>query len=190
MEGEALKEGKARVRRVLIDPLIGRGMSRGRMTLAEEAEFLSRLEARLAYMAEDKLAALAETVAAYAGGKAKDRWPAEVSICNWARALQVPPAGASRLVRSMLQSAAGETAEAGGYLAELMLYLKKFGAPPNDFGYAQIRQRADDNRSRVVRIRREQANGGASPADLEWMRGYLGARQFAQDIRAAKGVEQ
>lgn len=190
MEGEALKEGKARVRSILIDPLIAQGMSRGRMTLMQEREFLNSIEARLAYMSEENLAALGETVAALAKGKLQNQWPTEITICNWARRLQVPPAGASRLVRSMLQSAAGERAQIEGHLTELMLHLKKYGAPPNDYGWSMIRQKADENKGRMARIEREQQVGSASPSDLAWLRGYMAQREMAQAIRDAKGGDE
>ncbi len=131
MEGEALRAGKERVRENLILPLTKGGMIRKRgMPKAAEDEMLANLEARLAYMTADNLKALAEVLERYAGGKHKNVWPAEVSIYNWARAIQFPPASESRLVRSYLQSAAGSAAEVGGYLVELFWYLKKFGAPP------------------------------------------------------------
>ena len=60
MEGQELKDGKARVRLHLIEPLVSGGMMRKRGQKVEEHErFLSSLEARLAYMAADRLQALA-----------------------------------------------------------------------------------------------------------------------------------
>ncbi len=189
MEGEELKQGKARVYRVLLEPLKERGMARpARMTVAAEQDMMDRLAARLAYMAEDRLQALAEVVEAHGGGKLRNTWPAEVSICNWARRIQQPPAGVSRLVRTMLQSAAGDAAEAGGYLVELFRFLRKHGTPPGDnYGYNLIQSEASENQSRRARILREQQKGIASTGDLDWLRHYMQDRIRAQDIRKAKG---
>ena len=111
MEGQELREGKARVRAVLIDPLEAGGMQRrSGQKVEDHAAVLASLEARLAYMTEASLAALAEVVERHAGGSRQDRWPGEVPICNWARRIQEPPASESRLVRSYLQSGAGRRA--------------------------------------------------------------------------------
>ena len=187
MEGAELKEGKERVRQYLIDPLVSGGMVRKRGQKVEEHDkMLASLEARLAYMFEDRLKALAEVVERYAEGPKKNIWPAEVSITNWARRLQEPPASESRLVRSYLQSGAGEAARIGGYVVELFLYLKKYGAPPNDYSMQQIRDQADDNRRNRLRIERDQELGMASPRDLKWLEGYMATRQRCQDIILAR----
>lgn len=187
MEGDELKAGKARVAECLILPLTRAGMVRARGQSADAmAGMLDRLQSRLAYMTADNLAALAEVVERYARGDRKTAWPAEIMICGWARELQEPPASESRLVRTYLQSGAGDAAASGGYLVELFFYLKKFGAPPNDYGRAQIRQEAEDNARRRASIRRDQDAGQASPRDLAWIQGYMDARRRVQDIVKAK----
>jgi len=187
VEGVELKEGKERVRQYLIDPLVSGGMVRKRGQKVEEHDkMLANLEARLAYMFEDRLKALAEVVERYAEGPKKNIWPAEVSITNWARRLQEPPASESRLVRSYLQSGAGEAARIGGYVVELFLYLKKYGAPPNEYSMQQIRDQADDNRRNRLRIERDQELGMASPRDLKWLEGYMATWRRCQDIILAR----
>lgn len=188
MEGEALRAGKERVRENLILPLIKGGMIRKRGTSkTAEDEMIANLEARLAYMTADNLKALAEVLERYAGGKHKNVWPAEVSIYNWARAIQFPPASESRLVRSYLQSAAGSAAEVGGYLVELFWYLKKFGAPPNTYSLSEIKREADDNRSALARIKREQEVGRASQRELNWVEHYYQTQRRCLDVINAKG---
>lgn len=187
MEGEELRLGKERVQVHLVGPLEAKGMVRKRGCSVEEHErFVATICARLAYMTERNLMALADVVERYAGGKQRDVWPSEVSICNWACRLQVPPASQSRFVRTYLQSAAGDAAAAGGYLVELLAHLKKMGTPPNDYVLAQMRADADANRRRLDNIPRDHAQGRASPSDLAWMRDYMAARQLCLDIRAAK----
>lgn len=187
MEGQELKEGKARVRSLLIETLERRGLARrSGVRLEDHQAFLFSLEARLAYMQSEKLIALAEVVERYAGGKLKTNWPTEVSIMNWARLMQVPPASESRLVRTYIQSNAGLAARDGGYLVELFTYLKKWGAPPNDYSMSEIRKEADWNRGRLAAIRRAVAAGRADPAELNWQQGYLQAEARCLDIINAK----
>ncbi|XAT57859.1 hypothetical protein GN241_11105 [Rhodobacteraceae bacterium IMCC1335] len=187
MEGAEQKEGKERVRQCLIEPLNQRGMVRKRGRSVEDHDkMLASLEARLAYMFEDRLKALAEVVERYASGPKKNIWPAEVSICNWAVLLQKPPASESRLVRSYLQSGAGDAAKSGGYLVELFFYLKKFGAPPNGYAASQIKQQAEGNQRKRASIQRDQERGRADARDLVWVQGYMDARRRCLDIINAK----
>lgn len=187
MEGQELKEGKARVRSLLIEPLERRGMDRKRSVRLEDHQaFLSSLEARLAYMTPEKLAALTEVVERHATGKLKTVWPTEVSIMNWARLLQVPPASESRLVRSYLQSGAGRAARDGGYLVELFTYLKKWGAPPNDYSMSGILAEADWNRSRLASIARAVENGRASASEVQWQQRYHQTESRCLDIIKSK----
>ncbi|HCO91088.1 MAG TPA: hypothetical protein DIT40_08960 [Alphaproteobacteria bacterium] len=188
MEGEELRQGKARVRMHLTGHLAGRGMIRPRgRTVEDHDAMIASLEARLSYMRDDRLQALAEVVERHAGGKARNVWPAEVSICNWARRLQEPPASESRLVRSYLQSAPGAAAEAGGYLVELFLHLKDVCAPPGEYAWSTIRAEAQDNARKVEYIRREQSHGRASPSELSWLDHYMRLQERVADIRAAAG---
>ncbi|TCL09146.1 hypothetical protein BXY66_1190 [Shimia isoporae] len=88
MEGQALKDGKDRVRDLLIKPLLELGMVRKRnVSESKHQAFLDGPMARLAYMKADRLEALRETVANCATGAHKNCWSSEVSIANWARAL-------------------------------------------------------------------------------------------------------
>ena len=190
MEGEDLRDGKARVRRVLIDPLVDRGMVRKRgVTVEDHDRFLDGLAARLAYMSEANLSALSEVVVIYAEGPKKNQWPVDVSICNWARRLQEPPASVSRLVRTYLQSGAGRAAKEGGYLVELFFYLKKHGAPPNAYSLSEIRRKGEDNASRRRLIRERKGRGTARQSDLDWLQFYLETRTRVLDIiNASAGV--
>ena len=179
MEGEALKEGKDRVRQALIEPLIRAGMvRRSGATLPDHAAMMDRLEARLAYMSPEMLLALAEIVERHADGKAKNVWPAEVSICNWARDLEPPPPSESRLVRSYMQSSAGALAYGEGYALELFLYLKKFGRPPvGSYAIDTIKADADRNSRRANAVQNAIDCGRASEMDAAWLVQYRAAQK-------------
>lgn len=191
MEGEALREGKARVREVLIDPLVNAGMTRhGKMTVEQEAAMIERIVSRLAYMGEDALAALREVVEAHARGRSRDAWPSELFILNSARRIEAPPATVSRLVRSMLQSASGDAAEAGGYLVELFRYLRRHGRPPTEtYCHDLIRAQAEDNQRRRARIRRDRDRGAVRSSDQIWLQHYHADRDRVMQIRRATGGE-
>lgn len=187
MEGQELKDGKEQVRVHLIDPLVSRGMVRKRGQKVEDHQaMLDSLQARLAYMLPDRLQALAEVVERWAEGPKRNIWPAEVSITNWARRLQEPPTSNSKLVRTYLQSAAGDAAVSGGYLVELFWHLKKYGAPPNQYAIQTIMADADQNKRKRRVIEGQREDGRATPNDTAWLQFYMETRQRCLDIIAAK----
>lgn len=193
MEGQELRDGKERVRRCLIDPLQARGMvRRAGVTLADHAEWLDSLAARLAYMTEGNLAVLAEAVQRHAGGKARNRWPRDVTICNFAADIQRPPATVSRLVRSMLASVMGQAALAGGYHLELMEWLRDQGRKPGAFDLSRMKQDAEENRRKAKVIRHRCARGLADVAEQGWLVWYDGqsarAEQLIRDGAADEGA--
>lgn len=184
MEGEELREGKERVRRVLIDPLVVKGMQRRPgQTVADHGVFLENLEARLAYMSAENLAALSDVVELHAGGRAKNRWPTEVSICNWARRWQKPPASQSRLVRTYLQSAAGRAALAGDYVVELFDHLKRHGnAPTAKYETDMIKARADENRRARAVYERRRDRGLADRRELAELEAHAHKLAICKEI--------
>ena len=187
MEGEALKLGKERVRDVLIRPLAGRGMVRGAgLTVAQHEAAMEGLAARLAYMTAPNLRALAEVVEANGAGKARNRWPSELLICQWARRLQEPPASDSQLVTTYLRSAAGRRARAEGWLVELYLYLKKMGRPPNDYVIRELKLEADRAMRRRARVQEAARFGGMDPAEGRWLDWWMQAEARALAIVEAQ----
>ena len=190
MEGEALRQGKERVRSNLIGPLEALGMQRKRgVSVADHAAWVDKLVGRLAYMRADNLLVLAEVCERYAGGKAKSQWPEMISICNWARDLQDMPEGEQRLVKSWLQSAAGRRALADGYAVELRSDLIKWHRPPNEYQLRAIKERAGENRRRAVSVVQRQERGVASPSELEWLASYQAAlERVTAIINAGKEV--
>lgn len=187
MEGLELKEGKERVQAHLIEPMQRIGMTKKRSVTAEAHEaMLEELRARLAYMDRLALEALQETVGNWGEGPIKNFWPPIVSIVRWARRLQVPPESESRLVRSYLQSAAGQRALDGGYAAELLRYLKTYGQPPNAFAITQVCKEAADNRRTHDQLTDRAARGGILTMDQQaWLDGYDRA-----GVRAASIINQ
>jgi len=189
MEGEALREGKERVRQNLIVPLTARGLVRHTgATVAGHEATMDALSARLAYMTTPNLQALAEVVERNAVGKARNRWPTEVMICGWARQLQLPPPSDSHLVTTYLRSGAGRRARSEGWLVDLYLYLKKAGRPPNDYVIRDLKVDADTAMRRRTRIEEAARFGGMDPDDRRWLEWRLQAEARAGAIMDAQGT--
>lgn len=183
MEGQELRDGRARVQTHLIAPLEGQGMQRGtRDTVAGHAAFLDKLRNRLAYMTAPNLTALAEIVANMAGGKHRDRWPAEVAVMNAARRLQVPPASESRMVRTWLQSAAGLRALDGDYHVEAFFWMKRAGNVPNDFVVTELRREAEARRAELTRLRAGFRDGRVTASEYRAVEDYDAAQERVRGI--------
>ncbi|MFD1913814.1 hypothetical protein [Halodurantibacterium flavum] len=195
MESDGQKTGKARVRDLLIGRLQEAGMTRPRgQAVAQHEAFLGRVAEQLAYMDEENLRTLAETLIDMAQGGV---WPSEVLIRQYARALQAPPIQQHRIVSSWLASVEGPLAEAGGYLVELYRFLIRHGRPPLAMDMRLIREQAEANGRQVHlaqdRLRREVV----TEEDRAWLAQYRadqaaaqrivdeGARRRAQSERAA-----
>lgn len=161
-----------RVRRLLIEPLLAMGLRKQRRHSAEEQEALfDRLEARCGYLADGQLEALAEAVRRGAHGEARNVWPDEVSILNWAAALEPPPDVESRLVTSYLASRAGRTAwdEAPALAVVLRRHLKRAGCPPVPYDWVEFRSKARELVREEQRQRVLEAERGAS----DWLEAWL-----------------
>lgn len=186
MDSEALKEGKERVRQTLVQPLTARGMQRASgVTVAVHEAQMDALAARLAYMTADNLLALAEVVEMNATGKARNRWPSELVICQWARQLQPPPPSDSHLVTTYLRSGAGRRARAEGWLVELYVYLKKHGRPPNEYSIREMKIEADTNMRRRARLQDAVRSGTLDPDDRRFQDWWLAMEARALAIMDA-----
>jgi len=190
MDREQLKAGKARVQEHLIDALNKKGMERKRSVKVEVFEkSMESLCARLAYMGVEQLQALAELVERMAEGKRKNAWPAEISICNWARRIQQPPPSDSPMVCSVMNSAMGRLAMAGGYQRELYLFLKKHGYPPNDYALGQVRKEGEENIARASRIMAKRHEGVLDPDDAAWLEWYQAGGERVRAVIKNKSNE-
>ncbi len=177
-EPERGESGRMRVRRVLIEPLARAGLRRRpRVTAEEHDAALRRLEERLAYLGKGDLIVLVEIVERSAGGDARNLWPDEVSIRNWAAQLCPPPDEESRLVISWLGSAAGRRAwdEGEEIAVALRKHLRRAGRPPSDFDWTRIRREAAEWAHRRLVVAERIESGTAGDADLDWSDGLIRA---------------
>lgn len=195
---ESFEAGRAVVRDVLVNRLNAAGLRpRKGLTAAAHAKAMDHLVQWLAYMAHDNVATLAETILTHAAkpGPEMGAWPAEVLIRNWAEAMQARPFRLHPIVASWLRSREGPTAMAGGYLVELLRWLKRHRRPCMTFDLVAIKEAAADEQRRMAAIRDRVGAGGGGRDDHEalaaWQRDWAEAMQYVDEGNAgrmAKGV--
>lgn len=175
-----MSESEAAFRRVdhlLIEPLRDAGLRKQRRMTAEGLEeMLGQLRRKLSYLSDASLEALREIVERHAGGAARNLWPDQVSILNWARALQEPPEGESRLVVNFMACEAArrfyEEAGIEGAIALRKFLIRQHRAPCS-YGWTLIRQQAEEWRRRRSILR--ERGGALSEADQTWLAGFEAA---------------
>ena len=155
-----------RVRSNIIEPLEAIGLRKSKaMTIEQFEAFKDRLAEQLAWLSEEWHDALRETIQLNAepsarqrkiGGRpARDIWPSEVAIVNWARALS-PMSGVTKLIGTYMRSRAGRDAMATSVClaSRLEAYLRKHGRPPTEDGAWDImREEAVDLGRRIDILR-------------------------------------
>lgn len=137
--------GEKRVRQVLIDQLLKRGLAKpSSVTKAQFEDMVEDLCARLAYMTPANLAALEEQVAANPAGRDGDRFPIGNKILEWAAQIQPPGDDASPLIRAVFSNQLGADALAGGWAPELLAELRQTRRWPGAWAVKTIKDKADD----------------------------------------------
>lgn len=177
MNGTSEEGGRARVQRVLIEPLVELGMVRpNRMTVAQFVDFGARLQNKLAYMSEANLCGLRAALIRLASGKTRDQWPKEVTILSYAHGIQQPPPRDNDYAVSVLRSAMGQRAYAEGYHVELLNTARRYGPPPSKYVLSKLQEEARENqdKERVIldRFRRDVARAD----ERKWLAGYQALR--------------
>ncbi len=185
------KTGRSAVQELLIDPLTNIGLVRpSGVTKAAHDQQLDRLKDRLAYMSSENLEVLREVIEANPAGPQGDRWPAVITILKWAADIQAPPEDEPRLVTSWLRSIEGRKALDGGYIVELRAWLRKHRRPTNAYTLSLVREKADENMRRRMRIEEAIAAGTAREEDRAWLDAYRKAYEACLEIIAAKDEEE
>lgn len=182
-DSEDGKEGKAKVRDLLIQRVAEAGMTRAKgMSIEMHDAYMKRLEAMLAYMSADNLMTLAEIVIGNGQGAGGTAWPSEVTVKGWAHGLQEPPVSQPRIIHSWLASIEGPVAEAGGYLVELYRLLRKTGVPPGPYDKVKMRDMARENSRRTALIADRIERGTVTAEDRDWLERYRSDERAARQI--------
>lgn len=150
MDAEEQRAGERRVRELLVEPLMRRGLGKPAHLTKDQFEAMQGdLCQRLAYMAPEMLAALEEHAAASPSGKDRDRFPIGNQILEWAALFQPPKDTASPLMRAVFAHRMGRDAMAEGWAPELLAYLRRQRRWPGAF---EVRKIAEEGRSMAARL--------------------------------------
>lgn len=193
MDSHEQASGEKRVRQVLVDPLIRRGLAKpSSLTKLQFEDMVSDLCSRLAYMSEANLMALEEQVASNPGGKDKDRMPIAQRILEWAALIQPPGDDASPLFRAVFASQLGLDALSAGWAPELLAQLRK--PPrcwPNAWVVKTVKEAADPAVRQLRDIEARLARGAEiNPSEEQWRARRLATIAKCQQIAdMAKGKE-
>ncbi|WOI34759.1 hypothetical protein R1T40_08545 [Tritonibacter scottomollicae] len=179
--------GEKRVRALLIEPLLARGLTKPK-GFTKQADFevmvAKVLCPKLAYMTELSLAALEEEVAANPKGKGRDQMMIPNEILERAAKIQPPAAEASPLMRAVFAAALGRDAMAGNWGPELLRFLRKNRAWPSALNIQGIKAESELALRRVEDIRQRQASGRlVSEADQKWFASRNAAQRKCEEIR-------
>lgn len=193
---DGMEEGRSAVRVLLVNRLRDAGLRpRKGVTEAMHSKQMDHLVEWLGYMAPDNLRTLAESILHHAAqpGPGQGIWPAEVLVRGWAEALQPKPFDEHPIIASWLRSREGPMADAGGYLVELLRWLRRHRRPLTPADMAVVRREASEMQGVLARVRERIAKGVPWADDHDTLSRYMAdlhqARQFVQagqDRRAAQ----
>lgn len=170
MDEQTFAHRRDRVREAVIAPLEQMGLRRpGNMKVEDFEAMKARLAERLAWLSSEWHEPLVEIVSRNAGfargreagpNPAREIWPSEVAILNWAHTLQ-PMGRVTRLVGTYMRSRAGREAweRSPAEASVLENFLRQMGRPPELPGGADlIRAKGEElaGRLKAAGLRREQ----------------------------------
>lgn len=184
MDSAEQATGEKRVRRVLIDPLLRRGLAKpSGLTRAQFDDMVNDMCARLAYMSETNLMALEEEAAGMAGGKEKDRFPIANKLLERAAHIQPPGDDASPLIRAVFAGQLGQDALAGGWAPELLQELRKSRRWPGAYMVKTIKDSASDSLRRLRDLDARLVRGDElTPSEDRWRASRLAVHAKCEHI--------
>ena len=172
MDDQATETKRARVRRLLIEPLEALGFRRGaKMTPDVFKKKMGRLLDDLAYLSDDSLAVLYEAVHTKGQGRNRDVWPQWATFYGFAELIEPRPVAELPALLRWFRSVEGPKALHAGTLVETWQYFQRYKRPPK-IAAGQINAAAVANQSRAIRIREREQRGSAQPDDVLWLRWY------------------
>jgi len=177
------KAGRQLMRMNFVERLARAGLERPRgMTEADLDQMMRRLVRSLSYLSAPSVEVLADQVLEAASGPKRSHWPSELIIRQMAQALEPRPLEDRPIVASWLGSVEGPRAIAGGYLVELLRWLRSHPRPIMPHDLRCIHEQASDNRRRRQIINERRRAGDDRAEDRSWM------LEYAEDERQALGI--
>lgn len=182
---------RARVRRILLDPLGFRFRKGGDPEKGKRT--LNRIADDLAYMADDRLAALRDMLATKGQGSDRNFWPDHATFIAFAEVVEPRPIEELPALLSWFGSVEGPAALAAGVLVETWQFIGRRKKPPvTPQERTMVAEAAAMNARRLTIIaERREAGWTISDEDRDWERRYLACRAHCEGIvareRAARG---
>ncbi|MEM9369542.1 MAG: hypothetical protein AAGA26_00160 [Pseudomonadota bacterium] len=187
----AQDRGRRRVRRVLIEPMLAKGLVRPKsMTAGAFNDLQTRIADRFGWITDEIAEVLVDMAAREAGGVARNEFPAEERLNGWARDLApamgvTPPIDLPKKVTSYLASAAGR--DAWNRAPDEAMALYRFlttnpGIPATDRARAQILEWAHEYDRRFITASIKVEAGTASPDEHRWLAGYRERRALVHAL--------
>ncbi|WP_147112135.1 hypothetical protein [Tateyamaria sp. syn59] len=168
-------EGKrARVRRLLLDPLAQDGFRKpAKISDDDFKKALGRLADALAYMSDQSLEVMYDMMRSKGQGKGRDVWPPRATFYAIAEMVEPCPLEKVPSLRGWFRSNAGPVAVETDTLIEVLAYIQTHKKPPMSEGARrQIHHDARERRRFVEAARRHVAEGTATKderAKLSWL---------------------
>jgi len=153
MSNDQNEAKRARVRRLLIEPLQAAGLCYPKKVSDEvQRKRLAALADDLTYMSDAGLKALQQSMLTKGEGSAKKFWPERITFIGWAEAYEKRPLGQVPAVLGWFKSRAGRDAlREGRLVAEYEFWRDRKRPPVSDRERTSIRDRADEINSQVAR---------------------------------------
>lgn len=181
---------RARVRRLVIDPLIADGF-RKRQRDSDEAHqhFLDRLADSVAYMSDNGLRGLRLCLATKGEGSARHFWPCFATVIGFAESFERRPLEElPELLRWFASKAGPEALKAGRHVAEYEFW-KKYKRPPVGRDDARrVAEVAAKWQSKAERVRQEIERLGNArwPDDRQWLDWYEAQGAYVRELIEGK----
>lgn len=167
---------RARVRRMLIEPLQEQGMRFERTVPAEtQRKRLDRMADDLAYMCDDALVVLRRCLLRNGEGTAKCFWPKRVSYLGFAHGFESRSIEDDPAMLGWFASAAGKAAQGvpGRLVAEFEFWCENWRPPVSDKEWRAVAAKATKNLNRLAYCEPREAEGILrDPDDIAWLKEY------------------
>lgn len=177
-----------RVRRLLLDPLADHGFRFKRGVTDDDAKAkLAQIADDLAYMSDQGLKAMFQSMRFKGEGSSRDFWPSRASFLGLAEALEKSPLEEAPALLRWFASVEGPKAlQAETHVAQYLFWSKYKRPPVSVHDWRSVRDHAAQMSEKAMRVQDKLDRGVAPyPDDEAWHRRYLDldalVRGYVQD---------
>lgn len=184
-EAPVVESKRARVRRLLIDPLVDLGFRfKQGMPDDKATTFLSRVADDLAYMSDDGLVALCVCLRTKGEGSAKCFWPAFATVLGFAEMFEHRPLIELPALLRWFKSAAGQAAHSRDRLVAEYWFWTKYKRPPvRDADKRMVSDKAAGLARRVeLALDRQRRGADLEPAEQSFLDAYRARQSYLEQM--------